>query len=162
MTDKQLLDIFLKRAEASGKHYNPALKNPSIVITQQYGKKLYFSIKFDGSTSPFWLNFSKDGITMVFSLPEQLPNRLMDWKREIIRTIMNFHINYVEFDLEKSPKEIVHIFFSSLISALNTPGMSVGLFAYNNTNYIFEANETYEEISIEADLMSFDQDNVGF
>ena len=150
MTDKQFLDIFLKRAAIAGKSYNATLKNPRVVIVQQYGRKLYFAVKFDGAVIPFWIKFAKDGLSKVFSFPEILPEKLFKWKQETIH-------NYIDFDLKNTPKEVVHIFFSSLISALNIPGMSVG-FQAEWCHDIFDANETYEEISIEADLMSFSKD----
>lgn len=161
MTDKQFLDIFLKRAAIAGKSYNATLKNPRVVIVQQYGKKLYFAVKFDGTVIPFWIKFAKDGLSRVFSFPEIFPEKLIKWKQETIHKILTTATafnNYIDFDLKNTPKEVVHIFFSSLISALNIPGMSVG-FQAEGCQDIFDANETYEEISVEADLMSFEQEN---
>jgi hypothetical protein len=60
----------------------------------------------------------------------------------------------MDFDICKAPREVVHIFFSAIISALNTPGMSIGIMA--NANEMFGPDETYEEVQIEADLMGFD------
>lgn len=160
MTDNQLLDIFLKRAAIAGKSYNATLKDPHVVITQQYGKKLYFAVKFDGSIVPFWIKFTKSGWSKIFSFPEVLPEKLIGWKREAIRKIMNATtvFNYIDFDLSTIPKEVAHIFFSALISALNTPGMSIG-FQVSGCQDLFDAKETYEEVSVEADLMSFEQEN---
>lgn len=157
MTDDQLLKVFLARAEKTGKSYNAQLKNPRVVLTQQYGKKLYFALLFEGSTIPFWISFAKNGKKQVFILPE-LPERLMDWKHDVIRKLIgNSFVNYIDFDICKAPREIVHIFFSAIISALNTPGMSIGVMAY--ANEMFGPNETYEEVQIEADLMEFNDDN---
>lgn len=158
MTDDQLLKVFLARAEKTGKSYNAQLKNPRVVLTQQYGKKLFFALLFEGSTIPFWISFAKNGAKQVFILPE-LPARLMDWKRDTIKKIMNTPgINsYIDFDIHAAPKEVVHIFFSAIISALNTPGMSIGVMAY--ADEMFGPNETYEEVQIEADLMGFNDDN---
>ena len=154
MTDEQLLKVFLARAEKTGKSYNAQLKNPRVVLTQQYGKKLYFALMFEGSTIPFLMSFTKNGKKQVFILPE-LSDRLMDWKHDIIRKLINNPFtNYIDFDIYKAPKEIVHIFFSAIISALNTPGMSIGVMT--NANEMFGPNETYEEVQIEADLMGFD------
>lgn len=154
MTDEQLLKVFLTRAEKTGKSYRAQLKNPRVVLTQQYGKKLYFALLFEGLTTPIWISFAKNGRKHVFILPE-LPERLMNWKHDIIRNLINNpFVNYIDFDICKAPKEIVHIFFSAIISALNTPGMSIGIMA--NANEIFGPDETYEEVQIEADLMGFD------
>ena len=153
MTDEQLLKVFLTRAEKMGKSYNAQLKNPRVVLTQQYGKKLYFALMFEGSTIPFLMSFTKNGKKQVFILPE-LPARLMDWKRDMIKKIAN---GYVDFDIHKEPKEVVHIFFSAIISALNTPGMSIGMMA--SCEDMFSPDETYEEVQIEADLMGFNNDN---
>lgn len=154
MTDEQLLKVFLTRAEKTGKSYRAQLKNPRVVLTQQYGKKLYFALLFEGLITPLWIAFAKNGIKQVFILPE-LPERLMNWKHDIIRNLINNpFVNYIDFDICKAPKEIVHIFFSAIISALNTPGMSIGIMA--NANEMFGPDETYEEVQIEADLMGFD------
>lgn len=157
MTDDQLLKVFLARAEKTGKSYNAQLKNPRIILTQQYGKKLYFALMFEGSTTPFWISFAKNGMKQVFILPE-LPERLMDWKHDVIRKIIHTPFtNCIDFDIFKEPKEVVHIFFSAIISALNTPGMSIGIMA--NADEMFGPNETYEEVQIEADLMGFKNDD---
>ena len=158
MTDDQLLDVVLSRAEKVGKNIHSEYKNPKIVLTQQYGKKIYFALKFDNSSLPLFLAFARNGTRQVFILPE-LPARLMDWKRDTIKKIMNTPgINpYIEFDIHTMPKEVVHIFFSAIISALNTPGMSIGLMA--SCNEMFGPDETYEEVQIEADLMGFKNDD---
>ena len=155
MTDDQLLKIVLMRAEKAGKNYNAQLKNPRLVLTQQYGKKLYFALKFDNSTMPVWLGFAKNGRKQVFILPE-LPMRLMDWKQQKIHEIGNSSplAAYVEFDIHNEPKEVVHIFFNAIISALNTPGMSVCLMIQSDE--LFSPDETYEEVQIESDLMGFE------
>ena len=157
MTDDQLLKVFLARAEKMGKSYSAQFKNPRVVLTQQYGKKLYFALLFEGSTMPFWISFTKNGKKQVFILPE-LPERLMDWKHDVINKMLHTpFVNCIDFDICKEPKEVVHIFFSAIISALNTPGMSIGIMA--NANEMFGPNETYEEVQIEADLMGFSDDN---
>ena len=56
----------------------------------------------------------------------------------------------VQFDLKTAPKEISNIFFSTLANAVKTPGIGVALLP---ADYIFLPDETYEEVSIEADLM---------
>lgn len=153
MTDDQLLDVVLSRAAKVGKNINSEYKNPKIVLTQQYGKKIYFALKFENSSLPLFLAFARNGTKQVFILPE-LPARLMDWKRDMIKKIAN---GYVDFDIHKKPKEVVHIFFSAIISALNTPGMSIGMMA--SCEDMFSPDETYEEVQIEADLMGFNNDN---
>lgn len=159
MTDDQLLDVVLSRAAKVGKSINSEYKNPKIVLTQQYGKKIYFTLKFEGSTTPFWISFAKNGTKQVFILPE-LPSRLMDWKRDTIKKIMNTPgmSNYIDFDIHAAPKEVVHIFFNAIISALNTPGMSIGLMVTISED-MFGPDETYEEVQIEADLMGFKNDD---
>lgn len=152
MTDKQLYDIFISRASEIGKNYGN-LQNPRVVFTQQYCKKLYFAIMFDNS-SPFYILFNRSGKSMVFALPE-LPERLVPWKHSVISSIFKQKTcPSIPFDLSTTPKEIQHIFFSALITALNTPGMGVSIIATDA--FIFSPNETYEEIAIEADLVSIE------
>ena len=158
MTDRQLLDVLLKRAAVAGKQHCEQWKNPKLVLTQQYGKKLYFALKFEGASMPALIGFAKNGFSRVFLLPE-LPERLMDWKQETIHKIVNAkeYAFYTDFDIDKEPKEVVHVFFSGVISALNTPGMSTGLMSVNRN--LFGPNETYEEIQVEADLGMFGQNS---
>ena len=66
MTDEQLLKVFLTRAEKTGKSYRAQLKNPRVVLTQQYGKKLYFALLFEGLTTPIWISFAKNGNYFIF------------------------------------------------------------------------------------------------
>lgn len=154
MTDQQLLNVFLKRAAKAADVFKHGVK---LVLSQQYGKKLYFAIacentNFYTSTYPWWITFSNNSKSSMFVLPE-LPDRLMDWKHSMIHEIQQSGNAYVDFDINTAPKEVVHIFFSAIISALNTPGMSVGLTAGCT---VFDANETYEEVQIEADLAGFE------
>ena len=162
MTDQQLLNVFLKRvvkAVDALNRYGPNVE-PKLVLSQQYGKKLYFAIAFENTdfytnANPWWIRFLNNDKIHVFTLPE-LPDRLMDWKCKTICEIRQSVKNYVNFDISTAPKEVVHIFFSAIISALNTPGMSIGL---TMGCTVFDANETYEEVQIEADLMGFNDDN---
>lgn len=155
MTDQQLLNVFLKRAakvvDASHKH------RAKLVLSQQYGKKLYFAIACENANVyanayPWWITFSNNSKFSVFVLPE-LPNRLMEWKHNMIHEIQQSIKSYIDFDINTAPKEVVHIFFNAIISALNTPGMSIGL---TMGCTVFDANETYEEVQIEADLLEFE------
>ena len=156
MTDRQIIDTVLKRASKAVKSINEKLVNPKLVLTQQYQKKLYFSIKFENQLISSPIAFSHKGKTMVFILPE-LPERLIEWKIGVIRRISQSRNGYIPFDLETSPKEIVHIFSSSIISALNTPGMGVHIMAMGLPT-LFSPDETYEEVQIEADMMEFENE----
>lgn len=160
MTDAQILDVVLKRAirmvQQDDELHSSAYKSAKLVLTQQYGKKIFFAIMYNGVNTPFWIKFTKDNRSVMFHLPE-LPERLMSWKREIISKSMHNTSRCVECDFETLPKEIVHIFCSAIISALNDPKMSVGLSTFTNAN-IFDPEDTYEKVSIEADLMSFGND----
>lgn len=168
MTDKQIVDVLLKRAAKAGKQIDASLSNPQIVMTQQYGKKLYFNILFDNSVFPHPISFSFKGKTMVFVLPE-LPERLMDWKRDMIKQMnsnganalrqfgTNAVSNFVQFDISTFPKEIVHIFSNGIISALNTDGMGIYITAMG-LPVLFAPNETYETVQVEADLMEFENE----
>ena len=147
MTDKQIVDMVLKRASKS-------LKKPRLVMTQQYNKKLYFNIIAEDCVFPYPIAFSSKGKTMVFILPE-LPERLMAWKMNIVKQIMSNRTYCIGFDINTFPKEIVHIFSSAIISALNTPGMGVHVMT-SGLPMLFDPDETYEEVQIEADMMSFE------
>ena len=157
MTDQQLLNVFFKRAVKAADALNRygTTVEPKLVLTQQYSKKLYFAIAFENTSNyinPWWIRFLNNDKIHVFTLSE-LPDRLMEWKHRTIHEILQSAKNYVEFDINTSPKEVVHIFFSAVISALNTPGMSIGL---TMGCTLFDANETYEEVQIEADLLGFE------
>lgn len=155
MTDQQLLKVIANRVVkcVSDSHIlNIHVNTVKLVLSQQYGKKLYFAVTFDNTLAPWWITFKNSTKTQIFVMPE-LPARLMEWKHDMICRIQQDSCGYVEFDINTAPKEVVHIFFSAIISALNTPGMSVGLTMDNYT--IFGGDETYEEVQIEADLAGF-------
>lgn len=153
MTDMQLVNLVRRRASKCSDNEN-ASSLPKIVVVQQYHKKLYFALKFENSKLYSFLTFSQDNQSVVFRLPE-LPERLMDWKHDIIKRCESSKEQCVEFDISTFPKEIVHMFCCSIISALNTPGMSV-MYISESRQSIFEPDETYEEIQIEADMQVFD------
>ena len=160
MTDKQILDVVIKRIAKVAKQYDASLSNPKICFFHQYAKKLMFCVKFNNSTTPYLIRFRKNSTSIVFMLPE-LPGEDLEWKRNVIKQLVNSNnTQLVEYDLEHTPKSIIHIFSSAMISALNSPTMSVDI-GINNCLPIFNANETYEEVSIEADMDTFD-DGLGF
>ena len=148
MTDKQFLDIFLKRAGKAMS--NSKLHDPQVVIGQQCGKKLCFGVAFKNSLLPFYnIRFVKDNMIGIFVISNVSEN-LEQWKQQVIRDINASEKCYVPFDLSTTPIEVVQLFFGVLIDALKTPSMGVAFIA---PNYVFLPDETYEEISIEADLM---------
>lgn len=159
MTDKQLLDA-VKRRVLNAINANCDSNKESkvdICIIHQYRKKLYFCAKLMPSNKKYMFNFVKaeDGFRRMFILPE-LPERLMGWKYDVINSYPMASSNgdaYV-FDLDKTPKEVIHMFASAIISALNTPGVGMGLMSV--ANYVFDPSETYEEICLEADLHVFE------
>ena len=151
MTDRQIETVLLNRVCKCGLNAT----DPKIVLTQQYGKKLFFNIKSKKLPWPTPIAFRKNGKTMVFSLPSELPDKVMLWKRDLIRQMVSNPSIEVEFDIDTFPKEIVHIFSSAIISALNTPGMEVILMV-SGLSPLFQADETYEEVQVEADLMEFE------
>lgn len=156
MTDEQIVDIVIKRAiqawNASHASEN-TISSAKIALIQQYNKKIYFTVLIESLATIVPLAFSHNRQSMVFLLPE-LPDKLMEWKRDIIRKCRESNLQYVVFDVRTFPKEIVHIFSSAVISALNTSGMSMNLMTFGHPE-VFAADETYEEISIEADLDGF-------
>lgn len=151
MTDKQIVNIVLKRAAQSLKSNDYDIKNDiKIVMYQQYHKKLYFGMS-NGILHP--LSFSNGSTSMVFVLPE-LPERLMEWKTSTIKK-MSSSKNCIEFDIETFPKEVVHMFASAIITALSSPSMSINMIIGGEVIPLFKSNETYETVQIEADLSEF-------
>ena len=66
MTDKQFLDIFLKRACKAT--FSSKLHYPQVIIGQQYGKKLFFGVAFKNSLIPFYnIRFVKDNMMGALS-----------------------------------------------------------------------------------------------
>ena len=156
MTDKQIVDTFVRRSNKAAAQWQKPAHNASVVITQQYKKKLYFAVKFDEIAQPVWIAFEKDGIMSIFKLPELDDSpETISWKQKTIKQIVDSGIGYVKYDLAKMPNEIVHIFSHAVITALSTPGMST-YFITQKHPAIFASNETYEMIQLEADLMSYD------
>ena len=154
MTDRQILDMVVKRIDLAAKQYDTKLTNPKICFVQQYSKKLIFCVKFNNSTIPYFIRFRKGKTSMAFVLPELSGNDL-EWKRNTIRQLANSgNAQLVEYDLDRTPKSVIHIFSSAMISALNSNEMGVDI-GISNCIPIFKTNETYEEVSIEADMDTF-------
>ena len=80
MTDKQFLDIFLKRACKAMS--DSKLHDPQVIIGQQYGKKLFFGVAFKNSLIPFYnIRFVKDNMMSAFVV-SNVPENLEQWKQK--------------------------------------------------------------------------------
>ena len=154
MTDEQFLNVILKRVSEKTVQSGMHDQHPKIVVFQQFGKHLYFGLTFnDMSYTP--LMFRKDGVNSVFKIMH-VPEHLESWRYAVTNMMKSSMHNCIDFDIAAFPKEIVHIFFSGIISALNTPGMSIRCSAPGLT--LFEGDETYEQVCIEADMTMFEND----
>ena len=134
-------------------HKYGRLNNPYVVIGKWpfNGKKiLLFGVASKASSIPFYaIRFVTIHNVKLFFIPS-LPKKLDPWKHRIAQQIDADARQCVQFDLKTAPKEISNIFFSTLANAVKTPGIGVALLP---ADYIFLPDETYEEVSIEADLM---------
>ena len=152
MTDQQFIDVILMRAQKAMRNYNPSTaSNPKIVVMPQYGKNIIFGIKFDKLSSPYLLYFKNTAHMSVFKL-DGSNESCSSWIKDTIKNMQDTKSKWACFEIESTPANVMHYFIHAVIEALNTPEMSMSLLASPPIN-IFKGDETYETVSIEADMV---------
>ncbi len=163
MTDKQIVQFLLFRAQRNSQHLN--LSNPRLVIYKNTARYPYLAIMFDGHNEPFMLRFTENNSRAVFKLKMDNAEYLA-WREELSRRCMEFLKTSnggaftIDYDLDSLPACVKHYVSYAIIQALQTNGMGFDLFAisFNQDIKIVDASETYEMAAIETDLMVFDDD----
>ena len=162
MTDKQIVQFILHRAQQNGQQFG--LSHPRLVVYKNTMQFPYLAVVFDGHNEPFMLRFTKNNVRAVFKIKME-DSEYLAWRTELSNKFNAFSKTssgafIVDYDLDTLPACVKHYVSYAIINALQTKGMGFDLFAvsFNNDIKIIDAFETYESAAIETDLMDFSLD----
>lgn len=150
MTDKQIVQFVLRRATIGGQ--SVGLSSPKLVIYFS-GPLPLLGVKYNNIDEIFLLRFTYGTHRGLFKLnePANKAGEAFDkWKK----TAKQVNDTDLEYSLDTLPANIKHYVSYAFIEALKTNGMGCDMFSFSYDDIsIIKPNETYEEASIEADLM---------
>ena len=157
MTDKQIIDVLIKRAAKAGASLR--YTQPNVVLMQKYNKKLYVGMQFKESLA-YPLCFFDNNKQVVFRL-SSCNEGFSSWSKDIIKKISS--ISNIIYNPDDMPDFIRHEVSMAIIEALKNPKVGIKLIGFLNIGtlsnmHLVEPEETYEQISIEADMTLFDDE----
>lgn len=151
MTDKQIVQFVLHRAALGGQRLG--FSSPKLVIYFSPSSLPFLAVKYNNCDETFLLRFTHGTRRCLFKLNKPINNAreaFDKWKK----TAKQVNDADLEYSLDKLPANIKHYVSYAFIDALKTNGMGFDLFSFSYDDIsIIKPNETYEEASIEADLM---------
>lgn len=150
MTDKQIVQFVLRRATIGGQRFG--FSSPKLVIYFS-GPLPLLAVKYNNIDDIFLLRFTHGKRRCLFKLnePANKAGEAFDkWKK----TAKQVNDTDLEYSLDTLPANIKHYVSYAIIEALKTNGMGLDMFTFSHDDIsIIKPSETYEEASIEADLM---------
>ena len=155
MADKQIVQFILHRAAKNCKHLH--ISDPKLLIVKGPTSSLYLGVQFDVLSAFFFIRFTNGSKRGLFNI-NPADDGFKTWKESLIKAHGN--IFQVEYDLDMLPAYVKHYVSYAFIQALKTKEMGFDLFsaAFHDDIMLVSPNETYEEASIEIDLMDFELD----
>lgn len=158
MTDEQIIDVLKKRAALAGKNFG--YKNPKIVLKKLYTDNTYsLCVLFEDSSSEKPLAFFKDTQSAIFKIDIREDK---DTFHDIYSTnLIKIQYNLIMYDPKHMPDCINHKVAMSIIEMLKSSTIGLGFVDIKNFGTLrnkacmISPDETYESISIEADLDVF-------
>lgn len=154
MTDKQIISFLESRAKKVGQSIGCANITPHLGIIKS-GNNLFLCVlyKSTGKEICTMLRFKQNGQYGIFKLVSDSSD-FIKWKTHLLSELKyGKTINYEEANV---PDSIKHLVISTVIKALNTPGMALYATMYSSSEPLISENENYESICIDYDL-SFDE-----
>ena len=155
MTDEQIVQFIVHRAQASGLPLN--LHNPKLVLYRNNGSSLYLGVKFEDYVDPFLVRFTNGSSRGMFKVKPQDP-MFEPWRQRFCSEHSStFTAEYV---LSELPSCVKHFVSYAIIEALKTKGMGFDLFSlsFKTDPMLIRPEESYEEAAIETDLADFSFD----
>lgn len=150
MTDKQIVQFVLHRAAIGGQQFG--FSSPKLVIYFS-GPLPLLAVKYNNIDEIFLLRFTHGKRRCLFKLDvpaNKVGEAFDEWKK----TAKRVNAVDLEYSLDTLPANIKHYVSYAFIDALKTNGMGCDMFTFSYDDIsIIKPNETYEEASIEADLM---------
>lgn len=144
MTDKQIENLLLGRAEKIAKR-----KNPRLVIYMQYGIKLYIGISSDSGFD--CIRFVSNGKAGFFRLAGDSPE-FEDWLKSKTASLKASSKTYQEFSLEELPPFVKHAIACPLVQALKDDHTAIQLWCPYGKETIVAEDESYDVLTVEMDL----------
>ena len=157
MTDRQIVDFILFRAKKSVAQAKSDLVDPKLVLYHN-AQRLYLAVKFKNYNEPCMIRFiRKNNMCGLFQVKCDNPE-FSSWKQALKNSFGNTAVFIADYDLESLPPYIKHFVSYAFIEALKSKGIGFDMFAlsYPADFPLIDPNETYEEVSIETDLMGFE------
>ena len=156
MNDKQLISFIearaKKHAQANGYSNCTAVH---LGLTKIYSN-LYLCINYYTNSNIFAsasniLRFKQHGQYGMFKLTSDSTDFLL-WKKHLLPKMTNA----IDYEKANVPKSIKHLVASTIIKALNTPGMALYVTNAYSSEPLINENENYASICIDYDL-NFDE-----
>ena len=152
MTNKQLCDFLITRAEAKGKEHG--ICHPTLVI-YNHGNNLYLAFKFDMISMPLFLQFSQNGMRAVFKIVPAYPT-VAAFRENIFKLMSSRNVRDIPYNDVDVPFAVKNKISATLVQAFRIKGMGLSMCnPFYGIIDIVTPTETYEEIAIENDLNSF-------
>ena len=157
MTDKDIADFIVHRADINGKQYK--LRNPELILYMPNDNTAIVALQYSNNNEPFMLRFTNGTQRGLFKLK---------YNREVLKPFIKqlmqsaaFGQPTVKYDVDTLPGWTRHIVSCTIIDALKTKGMGVDAFAISHLGDIelIRPNETYEQAAIETDLLALGMPN---
>lgn len=152
MNDKQIISFIEVRAKKIGMPNGFPDATPHLGIMRTCSN-LYLCINYEMNSqftpTPAIIRFKQNGKYGVFKLVSDSDDFLM-WKNDLLGNMRNG----ASIDYEKAnvPKSIKHLVVSTIIKALNTPGMALYATLKSSSEPLIKEYENYASVCIEYDL----------
>lgn len=149
MTDKQIVQFILHRAEVNGQMLQ--LHSPKLVVFQHSANRpLFLGIRYENSKDVFFVRFLNGDQRGLFKITVD-ESTITKLREEVKQK------GEVEYDVDTFPASVKHFVSWAVIEALKTKGIGFDLSAisFGTDPELIDPNETYEEAAIETDLLSF-------
>lgn len=156
MTDQDIADFIVHRADINGKQYK--LRSPELVLYVPNDNTAIVALQYGSNTEPFMLRFTYNNQRGLFKLK---------YNQEVLKPFIKqlrqsaTYSSIVKYDVDTLPGWTRHIVSCTIIDALKTKGMGVDAFAISHLGDIelIRPNETYEQAAIETDLLALGMPN---
>ena len=156
MNDKQIISFIETRAKKIGMPNGFTDATPHLGIMRSGSGNLYLCIIYDNNAAfvtPSLLRFKKDGKYGVFKLVSDSDD-FIAWKNKLLDDMHT--LECIDYEKANVPKSIKHFVVSTIIKALNTPGMALYATLNSSSEPLINENENYASVCIEYDL-NFDE-----
>ena len=155
MNDKQIISFIETRAKKIGMPNGFTNATPHLGIMKSGSNNLYLCIIYDNNAliTPSLLRFKKDEKYGMFKLVSDSDD-FIAWKNKLLDDMRT--LNCIDYEKANVPKSIKHLVVSTIIKALNTPGMALYATLNSSSEPLIKEYENYASVCIEYDL-NFDE-----